>query len=379
MKNFIRNLSRSTSVVPRSEIQSFVSLGAGSGGRSSFTGKQITIFGASGFVARYLANELGRSGNNIIYVTRGDDLSLRHLKPLADYGRTAPYYFDPTKLLTNPDEFDLSLRKAMEDSDIVINLIGKTYETRYVFPWIKNWTFENVHVSLPKKIAQIAREMDVKHFIHMSSVAADEKSRSEWAKTKALGEKAVEEEFPGRTLLRSNVIYGDEDSFLNPIAMALKTYPIVPLIYSGKSEICPIWVADVADVLKQLCNYEFAGDTIEIHGKHQYSYKQIYEYVADTIWKKDVKFLDIPANIVQNKFIQKGLELSECQPNPSILWTKSGAELFGVDQVKREGVLGCEDVGVEPVEFERKAFNYLYKYRPGGHFADPKSEHIVHS
>lgn len=87
---------------------------------------------------------------------------------------------------------------------MVINLIGKHYETKHVVPTRRsdgklsrmNFGFEEVHVDAAATIAQLAKEAGVKGFIHVSAVAADKDSSSKWCKTKALGEEAVRKAFP---------------------------------------------------------------------------------------------------------------------------------------------------------------------------------------
>ena len=71
---------------------------------------------------------------------------------------------------------------------------------------------------------QISKECGVPRFIHLSSVAADEQSESTWLRCKALGEKAVLDYYPNAAILRSNVIFGEEDKFLNNMAKWARIY-----------------------------------------------------------------------------------------------------------------------------------------------------------
>jgi NADH dehydrogenase (ubiquinone) 1 alpha subcomplex subunit 9 len=56
----------------------------------------------------------------------------------------------------------------MRYSNIVVNLIGKQYETR-------NFKFKDVNVDGARRIARIAREEGVERLIHISAINAREK------------------------------------------------------------------------------------------------------------------------------------------------------------------------------------------------------------
>ena len=97
-----------------------------------------------------------------------------------------------------------SIIKSLQNSDVVVNLIGKHYETKHLVPTRRsdgklsrvNYGFQEVHVDIPRKLARLAKEAGVQTFIQVSSLSADVESESVWSQTKALGEAAVREEFP---------------------------------------------------------------------------------------------------------------------------------------------------------------------------------------
>ena len=95
---------------------------ARAGGRSSWNGTQCTVFGATGFLGRYVVSKLGAVGCRVIVPFRGDEVHARHLKPMGDLGAIN---FCPTSIRSLPD-----IERAVEDSNVVINLLGKHYETR---------------------------------------------------------------------------------------------------------------------------------------------------------------------------------------------------------------------------------------------------------
>lgn len=107
-----------------------------------------------------------------------------------------------------------SIRKSVKYSNVVINLIGRDWET-------KNFKFKDVHVDGPALIARICREEGVEKLIHFSALNASEKPSpkilkqgSGFLKSKWLGEQAVLNEFPEATIFRPSDIYGQEDRFL---------------------------------------------------------------------------------------------------------------------------------------------------------------------
>lgn len=101
----------------------------------------------------------------------------------------------------SPRDVD-SVRRAIEGSDIVINLIGKDYETRHYLPWLVNYSFTDMHVRIPEMIAKIAVEQGATCMVHVSSLAADPHALSAWARSKAEGEEAVRAVAPGATIIR---------------------------------------------------------------------------------------------------------------------------------------------------------------------------------
>jgi NADH dehydrogenase (ubiquinone) 1 alpha subcomplex subunit 9 len=53
---------------------------------SHHVGHTATVFGATGFLGRYIVNRLARSGNTVIVPFR-EEMTKRHLKVAGDLGR----------------------------------------------------------------------------------------------------------------------------------------------------------------------------------------------------------------------------------------------------------------------------------------------------
>ena len=119
----------------------------------------------------------------------------------------------------NPNNFS-ELREAIKNSDVVINLIGILYETR-------KQKFYNIHASIPEALARICSESEVKKFIHVSAIGANENSKSLYQKSKRLGEVKALENFKKTIIIRPSVVCGTEDNFTN-LFSKLSFLPLFP-------------------------------------------------------------------------------------------------------------------------------------------------------
>lgn len=138
------------------------------GGRSSLGGHTATVFGANGFLGRYIVNRLAKRGVQVVIPYR-DDMGKRHLKVSGDLGRVTFMEFD----LRNTQ----SIEESVRHSDMVFNLIGRDYPT-------KNFSLFDVNVEGVERIAEAVAKYDVDRFIHLSSYNADINSPSEFFRTK---------------------------------------------------------------------------------------------------------------------------------------------------------------------------------------------------
>lgn len=138
------------------------------GGRSSLGGYTATVFGATGFLGRYIVNRLARQGCMVVVPYR-EEMAKRHLKVTGDLGRVNFFEFD----LRNTQ----SIEESVRHSDIVFNLIGRNYPT-------KNFSYRDVHVEGTERIAEAVAKYDVDRFIQVSSYNADPKSSSTFFRTK---------------------------------------------------------------------------------------------------------------------------------------------------------------------------------------------------
>jgi len=344
----------------------------GMGGRHSVSGVRASLFGATGFLGRYVCSEMGKVGTRVRVGNRGSDDETRHLKVSFDHGQFhAPFY--------SPRD-QASVEDVVGRGTVTVNMVGKYYETKGVVPTKKpdgsksriNYSYEEVNVDIARSIAKAAKQNGCPHFIHVSCAAQSADSPVEWARAKARGEEAVLEEFPEATIVRPCALFGPEDRLLNWFAtVAGLPLAVVPLIDDGRAVVQPTYVADVAKVINKIARdpAPYAGKIVELGGPAEYTRRELAEFTFD-ITKQEAKLVDVPASLAATA-------ASFVEQLPVPLWVPADVALDALDVVcsNAPGVLGFADFGVTPTPIEKVAFSYLHRYREGGHFIIAQGNH----
>ncbi|KAF9594224.1 hypothetical protein IFM89_028881 [Coptis chinensis] len=136
----------------------------GTGGRSSVSGIVAAVFGATGFLGRYVVQQLAKTGSQVLVPFHGSEDSPRHLKLMGDLGQIVPMKY-------NPRDEDL-VKAVMAKANVVLNLIGREHETR-------NYSFEEVNHSMAANLAMITKEHGgIMRFVQVSCLGANPSSPS---------------------------------------------------------------------------------------------------------------------------------------------------------------------------------------------------------
>jgi NADH dehydrogenase (ubiquinone) 1 alpha subcomplex subunit 9 len=235
------------------------------GGRSSVSGIVATVFGSTGFLGRYVVNQFGRVGSQVIIPFRGEEKSYTHMKVMGDLGQIVPIRWD----IRDRE----SIREALKHSNVVVNLVGRRYDTR-------NFKMSEVHIDGAKRIAEVAREQGVERFVHVSALDVNAPSTSDWVTTKLEGERAVRSAFPNATILRPGPFWGAQDQFLHSRASMTRFWPVY-VLQNPARRLAPVFVNDVATaILSSLRTTDAVGKTFELAGPAVVSEKELAEWVA---------------------------------------------------------------------------------------------------
>jgi NADH dehydrogenase len=305
-----------------------------------------TILGGGGFIGRYLVRNLAKKNYRCIVSTR-KAFQKGYLKTQATPGAIELVDW-------NPNNFS-ELKEAIKNSDIVINLIGILYETR-------KQNFYNIHSDIPEAISKICSEADVRKFIHVSAIGANENSKSLYQKSKFQGEIKALNNFKNTIIIRPSVVCGTEDNFTN-LFSKLSILPVIPVV-GINYKFQPILVTDVVSAIVQAIETKNnEGKIYELGGPKIISFGDMVKSILKTINKK--RFV-IEMPMIVAKFQST---ITDLLPIPPIL-TKDQCEILSeADNVVSNNHLTLKDLDINPADVEEAMKKWLWRYRDGGQFA----------
>jgi NADH dehydrogenase len=308
----------------------------------------ITIFGGSGFLGRHLVRALARRHYRIRIACRRPDLT-GHLQPLGRVGQIHAVQANVRNAA--------SVEAAARGASTVINLVGILFERG-------QQRFNAVQDQGAARVAQAATAQGAR-MIQVSAIGADENSASLYARSKALGEKAVFAASPDAVIVRPSVVFGPEDDFFNKFGAMARMLPALPLVGGGETKFQPVFAGDVAEAIAQIVEGKAKPGTIfEIGGAEVLTFKEILEYVLKVTERRRL--------LVPVPFALAKLKAAFLQLMPKPLLTPDQVELLKSDnvvsaQAKAEGRT-LAAFGVEPTAIESIVPTYLWRFRKTGQF-----------
>jgi NADH dehydrogenase len=311
----------------------------------------ITVFGGSGFLGRHVVRALARRHYRIRVGVRRPELA-GHLQPL---GRVGQIHAVQANV-----RYPESVEAAARGAQVIINLVGILFERG-------RQRFAGVQAGGAETVALAARTLGAR-MIHVSAIGADENAPSLYARSKALGEKAVLSAVPSATIFRPSILFGPEDDFFNRFAALARFSPALPLIGGGHTKFQPVFVGDVAAAIAQAVDGRAAlGTVYELGGPEVRTFRELMEYVLATTQRRR---LLIPLPFGLAKFQSYFLQLL-----PKPLLTPDQVELLKRDNVVSEQAKRAkhtlEALGIDPVAIEAIVPSYLWRFRKTGQFKVP--------
>lgn len=236
--------------------------------------KLVVLIGGSGFVGTHVAQALLERGARLRVASRHPEKAW-HLKPLANLGQLQ---------FARCDVRDRrSVEAVMQGADAAAYLVGAF-----------SGDLATLHGDAAGWAAEAAAAGGAQSFVYVSAIGADPGSESTYAATKGRGEALVRAAFPGATVLRPSVMFGEDDEFLNMFARLMVMLPVMP-VFAPDSKVQPVWVDDVAEGLANALAEPRAhgGKTFELAGPEQVTMLELHRRIAAAQHRKRT-FVPVP-------------------------------------------------------------------------------------
>ncbi|RKT32232.1 NADH dehydrogenase [Roseovarius halotolerans] len=312
--------------------------------------KLVTIYGGSGFVGRYIARRMAKAGWRVRVAVRRPNEAM-HVKPYGTVGQVEPVFCNIRD--------DASVRAVARGADAVVNCVG-TFDRKG-----KN-NFDAVQNEGAARIARIAAEEGVARLVQISAIGANEGSESVYAQTKAQGEKAIQDAFPGAVILRPSVIFGPEDDFFNRFAGMTRFSPVLPVV-GAETRFQPVYVDDVAQAAEMGATGVAPSGIYELGGPDVNTFRELMQQMLKVIRRRRL-IMNIPFGLATA--MAWGFELVQTLSlgliPPQI--TRDQVRSLRVDNVVSGEAHGFADLGIRPVAMEVVMPDYLWRFRPAGQY-----------
>jgi NADH dehydrogenase len=295
---------------------------------------KVFVTGATGFVGKYVVNELLAQGLEVHAAAR-------------DISKVDAIFSKRVSPIGTDFSDRHSIRKALQTvmPDAIIHLIGIISEIRS-----KGITFERVHQEIPSDLYAIAKEIGIKKVVHMSALGVHPDAPSHYHKTKLIGEQELRASGLTYTIFRPSVIIGPEQKLFLDMQKFTRIMPVVPLPARGEHRMQPVDVRDVAgSFAASLVKTETDNRVYELCGPEAMSFRQLVDAVF-SILQRRVLYLSMPKCMMT----WAGIVAEMTMDNPPIssdlirmMWKDNVCGLYG-DALTGGIKAVC---GSEPIEF----------------------------
>lgn len=293
----------------------------------------VTVFGANGFIGRYVCEALLNAGVRLRAASR-DPRDSYFLQPLGSVGQLGRVHADITDRA--------SVAKAVKGADAVVNLCGA----------FRN--MQAIHVDGARIVAEEARAAGASALVHISAIGADAGSESDYGRTKGEGEAAVRAAFAGATIIRPSLVFGAEDALTNRFA-ALGRFPVVPVL-APATKFQPVYVRDLGRAIAAaaLDPVRFGGRLFEIGGPQVLSMVDLHRAIFAVTGQQP--------DLVQLPSIA-GTALSKLAFLPGAPLTRDQWKMLQRDNVVAKGAPGLAELGIAPTPLAAVAGEWLGRFR----------------
>ncbi len=280
----------------------------------------FTVLGGTGFLGRRVVSRLLKRGFAVRSVSRHPERA-----------RESPML---TQVYANIHDEE-SLAVVLMGAQGAVNAVSLYAEHGHD-------TFHTVHVLGAARVARLAGRAGVARFVHMSGIGADPKSRSLYIAKRGEGEAAVRSALPDAVIMRSAVMFGPDDAFLNTIVRLMRASPVYPMFGRGDTRLQPAFVEDVGEAVARVLERGDARpeDVYELGGPRVYTYRELLQTIAGRLDKRPVL---LPLPFAMWHALARAAALL---PKPPL--ARNQVELMEIDTVAAPGRPGFGSLDMSP-------------------------------
>ena len=216
--------------------------------------ERVIVFGGNGFVGSEIVRQLKIKQFNVY---------------TADKGETENKNISVD--ITNKK----SVYKAINLGDIVINLVGLTPTKKP-----RGVSYEDIHVKGVKNVVDICKKKKCR-LIHMSALGANPKGKTEYIRTKGLGEGIVLSSGLNVTVFCPAIIY-DKDNELIKVMKKMSFFRFFPKI---KAKMQPVFRGDIAKLYVLAVQGKIIEKKLEVGGPEILTIFEIAKLVFKNLGK----------------------------------------------------------------------------------------------
>ncbi len=177
-----------------------------------------------------------------------------------------------------------ALARAVAGSDTIVNAVQ--FDGYPVENPARGLTFNRVDYGGTVALIAAAKEATVSNFIYISGAAADERSPNPAFRAKGRAERALRDSGLAFTILRPSLVYGPEDRVVNGLAAALRLMPVMIVPGSGRQQLRPLLVDDLAACVAMAITGRGRNGVFEIGGPDEMAFDDLVRLLMEITGRK---------------------------------------------------------------------------------------------
>jgi uncharacterized protein YbjT (DUF2867 family) len=208
----------------------------------------ILVTGATGFIGRHLVEQLMADGRRIRCLLPEDKLN-------------DLLWENPPEIIVGNLLDEEVLFKAVTGVHTIIHLQSGQW-------WGRPRDLERIELVGTRNLITAARSTRVGRIITISQLGASSSSAYTLLRIKGMVEELIRSSGLAYTIIRSGIVFGEDDAFVNHIAMILRANPVLFLM-PGQGEVVlhPIYIDDlIAALVRSLELIDVVDTTIDVGG-----------------------------------------------------------------------------------------------------------------